>query len=826
MPIYDNVAQSDATSRFNTPTSNLDQRQFQLNQSVQDELERYRQSEIAKLKHIWGEDNYVIRNLEKMSYDDLRNRRDMQSWLQSRQTKISEDTRTDVQREEDAAEFDKLQEWDQRRKVVENGNRFFQNSGIYRWPFLGTLALAGASQNYRQLGMLDRARELGTQGLLSGTFDLATLPFVGSPMFWASIGTSRLGEHYGQKLGERFGSSPSDADDAAFFGGLFGGALPFAARAATGYGLNWAINKYSPKYSSTYNWRNNRFYLQPKPKRLPSYTPSYTPYSTIENMTAEEFVSQMGTGKVKLPDGFTVTKTTTLQQTSPQVRYNAEGQFVGMTLPKPITRTSFQVVPETIQAPPKINTNTITPRSWALQDLPGGSNQIRSLIKGSPLEKQLSKDGTISVKQLQAYIGKNDVPKQDKYLIQQVLDNHISEKHLDYNQLRKEVSDMIPKYNISYADVENNLTYMMYEKYGLDRLGYEIEKDLDIAGNRVYRTPGIKTKTVIFESPGLKGNTKHYKGSQYDPSGHGRMFTTEEEPDVLYVIEDQSDHGQSRYYDIDGNEYTQDLFTRKFPGEDPKIGRAREKEFLSPMQIYMKDSHQRRQLQENLKHAAENGYTKVRYPTSETAAKIEDYTKIQKEVPYSEEERKMFPQNRELVKQKEIELNRNALINSIKIYSKRFPNDLQAQKVFNHIENSFTLNPNKYTFDDLEARWMNDAVEKFENPEVFHAIIDAHTSEADVAFQSFTTQHPYYGEYKTVFDYPPEHQTILKKYDDFPKQYQKLFKGSEIRTFTDSKGNTWYEVDVPQSYLDGTAEIIFKTGGRLIPKAKFSKLFN
>ena len=61
--------------------------------------------------------------------------------------------------------------------------------------------------------------------------------------------------------------------------------------------------------------------------------------------------------------------------------------------------------------------------------------------------------------------------------------------------------------------------------------------------------------------------------------------------------------------------------------------------------------------------------------------------------------------------------------------------------------------------------------------------------------------------------YSPEHQTILKKYADFPKMFNKLFKGQEVRTVTDSKGNTWYEVDIPENFLQ--SEWQFKQGGKL-----------
>ena len=62
-------------------------------------------------------------------------------------------------------------------------------------------------------------------------------------------------------------------------------------------------------------------------------------------------------------------------------------------------------------------------------------------------------------------------------------------------------------------------------------------------------------------------------------------------------------------------------------------------------------------------------------------------------------------------------------------------------------------------------------------------------------------------------EYMPEHQTILKKYADFPRMFGKLFKGQEVRTITDPKGNTWYEVDIPENFLN--MEWQFKNGGKI-----------
>lgn len=48
--------------------------------------------------------------------------------------------------------------------------------------------------------------------------------------------------------------------------------------------------------------------------------------------------------------------------------------------------------------------------------------------------------------------------------------------------------------------------------------------------------------------------------------------------------------------------------------------------------------------------------------------------------------------------------------------------------------------------------------------------------------------------------------TILKKYSEQPKMIKKLF-GVEPKLVTDSKGNTWYEFDIPKKFKEGKGEI-------------------
>lgn len=184
------------------------------------------------------------------------------------------------------------------------------------------------------------------------------------------------------------------------------------------------------------------------------------------------------------------------------------------------------------------------------------------------------------------------------------------------------------------------------------------------------------------------------------------------------------------------------------------------KEF--PQIKHLHNNYLQRQLQENLKYAAENGQTKMRYPTPETAAKIEGYEKQRIPNPIRDLETKLYKQ----------------------------------------------LNKMCRTYLDShepELRYMSSEEIKLELKNNVPGVSEL--LEKLDQLRNIPTN---------IYNYSPEHQTILKKYADFPKLFEKLFKDQKVRTVTDAKGNTWYEVDVPKGYLN--REWQFKLGGKLIPK--------
>ena len=437
---------------------------------------------------------------------------------------------------------------------------------------------------------------------------------------------------------------------------------------------------------------------------------------------------------------------------------------------------------------------------YKISNLPG--YQLKSLMRGNPLEKQLSKQGTISVGGIRNQFGK--ASSVEKAVVDKVLasDRFSGKKAIDYNDFRKAVQDEL----IDYKRVPS----MEYEDYGMDRLGFKEDKHVwDMANDPAYNvlddgtivhagtnTPVTQVErkrwlqqnmpymhTFTFESPRIGlGNDAHYNPTTL---GHSRTYTTVDEPDILYVMESQSDWGQHKlnkpkftykrgetgntniafnekgqYYVTDddaGMPYTK--FVKRISDTDDRwpfqIAKQQFLESYPEAQAkYLHDNYLQRQLQENLRFAVEKGQKKMRYPTSDTAAKIEGY---QKGFGHSDETER--------------------LLKEIHDTEAKFEEAIRLQ------DDPFIPSPGKQLVDNLEKK-LKDLRVKFDDALA-----------------------------RALKDYSPEHKTILKKYSDFPKQYKKLFKDSDVRTIVDKKGNSWYEVDVPEDYLN--REWQFKNGGSI-----------
>ena len=450
---------------------------------------------------------------------------------------------------------------------------------------------------------------------------------------------------------------------------------------------------------------------------------------------------------------------------------------------------------------------------WHIANYPG--YQIKGLMKGSPLERQLSKNGTISINQLNAYF--NKASNIEREVANKVLtEKFAGQKTIDYNQFKKAVQDELITYNVKPE--------IRYSTYGMDRLGFNVIKEPDGVGGITEYLPGIRINTFTFESPKiLVGNNKHYNASTL---GHSRTYTTPEEPNILHVMENQSDWGQSHVKMMpsvqanqiavekalkSGNTNASHSFTNRLgslladkltkyermalENINKEIESGQPSGFLTIEDLWNKkyeilkkagnrsnigvqgqhlhDNYLQRQLQENLRYAAEKGQTKMRYPTPETAAKIEGYK----------------PQT-------------NYGFDSTSF-------DDLSTNLQKH--NKQVFEENDWDLDGMRESWIRLLESHPDNEYILQHALEGRPLKYDATTLDLIEKAR--NSLTKEFVYKPEHQTILKKYADFPKLFQKLYKDQKVRIVTDAKGNTWYEVDVPKGYL--SREWQFKQGGKI-----------
>lgn len=412
---------------------------------------------------------------------------------------------------------------------------------------------------------------------------------------------------------------------------------------------------------------------------------------------------------------------------------------------------------------------------------------LKPLMEGNSLEKQLSKTGTISVNSIRAHAAK--ASEMERSVINKILssDAFTGQKAVDYNKFRKAVQDELINYSTK--------PQTKYSTYGMDRLGFNVIKEPDGVGGIIEYSPGVRTNTFTFESPKIPlGSDKHYDSTSL---GHSRTYTTPNEPDVLHVMESQSDWAQEGRIRHDlkrvnlANErlekvnesldkWRNALNTGIAPNGTPLEPWARRQikdEFIpnalaqqwkydgilktaqvEEQALHLSDNYTSRQIQENLKYAAEHGQTKMRYPTPETAAKIEEYAKNYKSSP-------------------------------------RYEQLLERQQKLRNLPEFKVPSPDPEMFLDMTpdefAQFEADYIRLIESPR-YQKAKRIYDRLDDEMYEELRKIQP---------DYSPQHKTILKKYSEFPKQFKKLWKDQEVRTATDQKGNSWYEVDVPKNFL-------------------------
>ena len=370
--------------------------------------------------------------------------------------------------------------------------------------------------------------------------------------------------------------------------------------------------------------------------------------------------------------------------------------------------------------------------------------QLKELIKGNPLESKVNRFGEIHKVVIQKYINNNIKDPTTKQLMLQALEKFDGER-INYNDFLKTVQEGIhTQQPLKTIDILKN--YGLSELKVLDRsqpgLGYG--EPIEYKGDwRLFRrdVEGIKDSgTNLFsdyiENRGVtqinRLQKKHFKKDA--PSSHFRWFISEKEPDILHVPEYQSDLYEG-------------LKIKQLPSDFPK-------ESITSLKHNQANFH-RQLLIESLKFAKEKGIKQVRYPTKETAIKIQYYP--EKTFNY-----RLAPK--------------------------------EAQNEFNHVvsvrEALDDMLMNGKIDSDLHGRILkNQILPRFKN------ISDKYGRTPE-----------------------QEYKTILERYDNFEKTVKGLIPNAKIETVTDLKGNSWYQLTVPENLEQ--LQFAYKIGGKINARYK------
>ena len=251
--------------------------------------------------------------------------------------------------------------------------------------------------------------------------------------------------------------------------------------------------------------------------------------------------------------------------------------------------------------------------------------QLKSLMMGSPLEKQLAADGTIDIHNLGTYINTNG-SKVEKGVIPQVLANQfLGLNKVDYNTLKEEVQKELIMYDRKPST--------KWATYGMDRLGYQVSRKPDGAGGILEYIPGVPTNTFLFTSLRIPyGNNRHYNSNTL---GHSRTFTDQ---NILHVLESQSDWGQGQMpKDREPSFFTKMQDRANNLQKEIDVAKQQLDKGLKPDGTPIKYDYERKMIQQDVidQYQARLGAVKQRYFDASVATFPERFPQYNKGTPAS-----------------------------------------------------------------------------------------------------------------------------------------------------------------------------------------------
>ena len=470
---------------------------------------------------------------------------------------------------------------------------------------------------------------------------------------------------------------------------------------------------------------------------------------------------------------------------------------------------------------PIINKGTeLDNHGYPVNEQPQGTTRmVKSLMKGNPLEKQLSKTGTISTTNIKNYINGNNIGEADKYIVNKVLDEQFANTPtVNYQTLKSAVDKEIVPFNISttskYADhgvdklvttkantekLEANAWELSEQQRHLDfhsnaqpiktERGYHAGEYYigDVEGKRYTYDPGNYYSSKEEAQEAINKNVRNAQENVNILSTRANNLnlngTIKENKTLLFNNSDQLGPGDSKHFESAPYGHARYLVTN----EEPNVFHSIENQSdfyqdhdtnLKPLTSNPEKIERRTQSLQTSLHNMQDVYNNMK-AANETGG-LDGYG---------------FPVHPWQVKDAENLV--NSARRSLEAHIMRFKNIPQKQ----------------FLEKNHQQRFLQETVD-----------YAAKNGQTQVRVPDRETLSKIEGYPKTdAGTYRPEHETILKKYQGMPNLIKKTFN-TEVTPFIDKNGNGWHQFDIPEDYLNNRAEIkAFKYGGKLVQPAGFYK---
>ena len=428
----------------------------------------------------------------------------------------------------------------------------------------------------------------------------------------------------------------------------------------------------------------------------------------------------------------------------------------------------------------------VVTQSWQMQEMPG--LHLKSTMEGQAISKIVEpKTGLVNTEQALAIIGKESGGAEKVAMIKKAFGDNIPQK-MDYNDFRKTVQDQLIPLERQFATGRSN--------YGIENLGYiplqqsgtrteRFQNFMNTPINNLFKKPELlENQTLILGNKSKFGRGSSAHGNPEETLGHVHFLRDAETPDVLTVTQIQSDAFQGTH--------------RIMPKNAPNVSKTQQQ--IERLKTTVEEN--KRIINEYKTNKIDgSGHTVHKSQIDQ----LEDITRKQEQdILFKEADLKNLPQKQLLDKNHQERYLQELVDYAGKrgdVNKIRVPTSETAANVQGYYKQPFNIGD----ISDESLITYNNLKKQKENAEQL-LTIGKNITEKEKAELLSVINNPELKKIEMLQKYSPKDQTIIKKYSEQPKLIKKLFD-KEPAIVTDSKGNTWYEFDIPESFKQGKGQI-------------------